>query len=72
MGRIKVILVVLSQVVRKEERENCIERRGFYTVTEQLLLLIYLHRLDKNYISHNSFHFGEYKIKLFTETQIPM
>lgn len=24
----------------------------------------------QNYISHNYFHFGKYKIKLFTETQI--
>jgi hypothetical protein len=70
MSHIKIIIVALSQVVRKEQRENCIERRGFYTVTEQFLFLIYLRRLDKNDISHNCFHFGKYKIKLFTETQI--
>jgi hypothetical protein len=70
MGRIKIIIVALSQVVRKEEHENCIERRRFYTVTHQLLFLIYLRRLDKNYISHNCLYFGKYKIKLFTGAQI--
>jgi hypothetical protein len=33
MGHIKIIIVALSHVVRAEERENCIKRRGFYTVT---------------------------------------
>jgi hypothetical protein len=69
MGRIKIIVVALSQIVRKEQHENCIERRGFYTVTEQFIFLTYL-RLDKNNISRNCFHFGKYKIKLFTETHI--